>query len=172
MALPADVNYSDKNVRVFTRGLRATVKALEEAGADAQDMKEVFASAGRVVLRKVHYPIRTSRLQASVRLGTYKNKATIKAGRKAVPYAARIEYGAYLTLKDGSKSRIQGHLVLREAVRRGKHEALTTIQHGVEKLCRQHNVPCQVKLTRYVVTRIGKNGMPNAAYSSDSQYTS
>ena len=172
MALPADVDYSDKNVRVFTRGLRQTCKALEEAGVDAQDMKSVFASAGRVVMRHVHYPIKTGRLQQSVRLGVYKNKATVKAGRKAVPYAARIEYGAYLNLKDGGRSRIEGHLVLREAVRRGRHEALTTIQSGLAKLCKDNNVPCQVKLTGYVVTRMGKNGKPNAAYSSDSKYTS
>lgn len=157
---------------MFTRGLRKTCAALEEAGVDAQDMREVFASAGRVVMKHIHYPVKTGALQRSERLGVYKNKATIKAGRKAVPYAARIEYGAYLHLKNGGISRIEGHLVLREAVRRGRHEALTTIQHGLAKLCRQHNVPCQVELTGYIVTRMGKNGMKNRAYSSDSQYLS
>jgi hypothetical protein len=168
MALPDDVDYSDKNVRVFTRGLRTTVAALEAAGADAQDMKEVFRKAANVVYHRVQPPVLTGRLKKSMRVGVLKNKATIKLGGAKVPYAARIEYGVNLHHKTSSKTtKIPGHFFLREAVRQGRHQALTTIVEGLTELFHKHGLgDPPVKITGYIVKSNSK------AYSTDSKYLS
>lgn len=182
MALPDDVDYSDKNVRVYTRGLRTTVAALEAAGVDAQDMKDVFRKAANVVYHRIQPPVLTGRLKKSMRVGVLKNKATIKLGGVKVPYAARIEYGAALNSsgkrafsgsgKDRTQTshiarRIEGHFFVREGVRQARHEALNTIVDGLTDLFHKHNLgDPPIKITGYVVKSNSR------AYSTDSKYLS
>jgi hypothetical protein len=184
MALPDDVDYSDKNVRVYTRGLRATVTALEAAGVDAQDMKNVFRQAGNIAQRKTEQliPVRTGKLRSTVRMAILKNKASIRVGRATVPYAARIEFGAALTsqgkrayeglgknrVKTGDITRrIPGHFFLREAIRQSRHQALTTIVKGLTDLFHKHNLgDPPITISGYIVRSNSK------AYSTDSKYLS
>ena len=180
MALPADVDYSDKNVRVYTRGLRATVTALEAAGVDAQDMKTVFRQAGEISLRRTEQliPVRSGKLRSTVRMSILKNKASIRIGRSTVPYAARIEFGANLTkagtiAKKGKEimgetaRKIPGHFFLREAIRQTRHQALTTIVKGLTDLFHKHNLgDPPITISGYIVRSNSK------AYSKDSKYLS
>lgn len=184
MGLPRDVDYSDKNVRVYTRGLRQTVAALEAAGVDAQDMKAVFRKATSIAEKRIAsgIPVRTGRLKASMRPSISRNRATIKLGRASVPYAARLEYGAALTSKGtraftGSgkdrvqsgdiKTRIPGHFFVREGIRKARHQVLTTIVDGLTDLFHKHNLgDPPIKITGYIVKSNSK------AYSTDSKYLS
>lgn len=180
MALPDDVDYSDKNVRVFTRGLRATVTALEQAGVDAQDMKAVFRKATSIAEARISsgIPVRTGRLKASMRPSISRNRATIKLGRASVPYAARLEYGANLTSKGTlakkgnevfgeTKTKIPGHFFVREGIRKARHQVLTTIVDGLTDLFHKHNLgDPPIKITGYIVKSNSK------AYSTDSKYLS
>lgn len=180
MALPNDVDYSDRNVRVFTRGLRATVTALEQAGVDAQDMKAVFRKATSIAEARIRsgIPVRTGRLRNSMRPGISRNRATIKLGRVSVPYAARLEYGANLTSKGTlakkgnetfgeTKTKIPGHFFVREGIRKARHQVLTTIVDGLTDLFHKHNLgDPPIKITGYIVKS------NSAAYSEQSKYLS
>ncbi len=141
MAPSGDVNYSDGNVRVFTRGIKDTVKALEAAGTDVQDIKEAMKRVGRIVERDVHAPVgATGKLQASVRLSATKNASKIRAGGVRVPYAARIEYGVYLHLKNGGTSRQPGRFFFREAIRRKRGAVIDQLKLELSKLMAKHDL--------------------------------
>ena len=136
-----DVNYSDGNVRVFTRGIRQTVKALEAAGTDIQDIKDAMRRVGKIVEKDVHAPVgATGKLRDSVRLSATKSASKIRAGGVKVPYAARIEYGVYLHLKEGGTKRIAGHFFFREAIRRKRGEVIDQLKQELSKLMAKHDL--------------------------------
>lgn len=80
----------------YVTGLRETVKALEQLGADVGDLKEVMgaiAEFGADIAESKAPRGRTGRLRASIRGNRAKGKAVILAGRAAVKYAGPINYG-------------------------------------------------------------------------------
>lgn len=80
---------------VQVQGLNETVRALQRAGADVADLKEVFAGIAAEAARIAasFAPVRTGRLRATIRGNRAKNKAVVMAGRARVPYAGAINYG-------------------------------------------------------------------------------
>lgn len=163
-----DVDFSNPNVKVFTRGLKQTVKALEAAGVDAQDMKSVFERAGQVVYRAVEPPVKSGKLAASIRVTKAKNKAAIKAGGARVPYAARVHFGDATVLENGkrvavkrgvhtkadfSKSGIRhkGNPFFLRAVKEKRQEVLTIIIDGLTDLFKKHDLgDPPIRVTSYV----------------------
>lgn len=82
---------ADGAVRVEgARELRRTLKA---AGQDVQDLKDAHAGAGSIVIGAARPPHRSGRLAASQRAGATATAATVRAGRKSVPYAQVIHWG-------------------------------------------------------------------------------
>ncbi|HSX66673.1 hypothetical protein [Nocardioides sp.] len=80
----------------YVTGLRETVKALENLGAEVADLKEVMgtiATYGAEIASSKAPRGRTGRLKASIRGNKAKGKALITAGRANVPYAGPINYG-------------------------------------------------------------------------------
>lgn len=148
MPIP-DLVYSDPNLRVYVRGLRETVKALEQAGADAQDLKDVFIKAGNIVLRATKVPQRTGKLAASLRITKAKNRAGIKAGGARVPYATAISFGRYFPT---TGTRTKGTFFFKEAIRNKRGQVLQTIVGGLEKLFKKHNLgDPPIQITSYTV---------------------
>lgn len=83
-------------VSVAVEGLRDMIRTLERAGAELDDLKDIFAEIARVAseLAAAQLPHRSGRLAASVRGNRAKNKAVTTIGRKAsTPYAGPIIYG-------------------------------------------------------------------------------
>lgn len=84
-------------------GLRETLRDLQRLGVSADDLKDAFGEiaedvadeSGRRVIR------RTGTLAGTIRPGRSKNKAIVRAGSAAVPYAGVINYArpgdAFLT---------------------------------------------------------------------------
>lgn len=77
-------------------GLRETTRALEKAGIEVDDLKDVMATiateAAETMARFV--PVGpTGRLRASVRGNRAKGKAVVAIGGARVPYAGAINYG-------------------------------------------------------------------------------
>ena len=76
-------------------GFNKTVRALNRAGAETQDMKDLMHSLGSLVVKTARplTPHKTGRLSGSIRAGRGKTKAVVTAGRKSIPYAGVIHYG-------------------------------------------------------------------------------
>lgn len=74
------------------RRLRATLKA---AGDDLSDLKAAHTEAAQIAARvgQSAAPRRSGRLAGSVRGSGSKTAATIRAGKKALPYANPIHWG-------------------------------------------------------------------------------
>jgi hypothetical protein len=82
-------------VAVHIQGLRDITRAMEKAGVEVEELKEVMggvaAEAAQTMQRYV--PTRTGALRASVRGNKAKGKAVVTAGKARVPYAGPIQYG-------------------------------------------------------------------------------
>lgn len=91
MALDGEFGSGSGRVRVG--GLAKTVRALERAGADAQDMKALMHKLGMLVVNAAQPPSASGRLAATVRAGRGKTKAVVRAGGARAPYAGVIHYG-------------------------------------------------------------------------------
>jgi hypothetical protein len=80
---------------VTIEGLNKTVRTLEKAGVEIQDLKAAFKKVSDLVTgeAKARVPVKTGKLQASIRSGNSKNKAVVRAGSARVPYAGPINYG-------------------------------------------------------------------------------
>lgn len=76
-------------------GLRETVRALERFGVDVEDLRAAFGqiSAEIVAEASAQVPTRSGALGGSIRPARTKNKAVVRAGAGAVPYAGVINYG-------------------------------------------------------------------------------
>lgn len=81
---------------VYVQGLREITRAMEKAGVELEDLKDVMggiaAEAARVMAPFVPTGP-TGRLRASVRGNRAKGKAVVTIGTARVPYAKPIQYG-------------------------------------------------------------------------------
>lgn len=77
-------------------GLRETVRSLERAGVEVNDLKDAFAKIGQLVTTRATHavPRRSGALAASIRPSRTKNKSVVRAGSARVPYAGINNYGA------------------------------------------------------------------------------
>lgn len=80
---------------VHIQGLREMTRAMEKAGVDVGDLKEVMGGiadeASRTMQRFV--PVRKGNLRGSIRGNKAKGKAIVTAGKAKVQYAGPIQYG-------------------------------------------------------------------------------
>lgn len=78
-------------------GLARAIRAAEQAGADAENMRDLMHSIGEIVAARGRAlaPARTGRLRAAIRAGRGKTKAVVRAGyeSKRLPYAGVVHYG-------------------------------------------------------------------------------
>lgn len=81
--------------QVRAQGLRKALRALEAAGADAQDMRNLMHNLGEIVAQRGRQlsPVVSGRLRGSIRAGRGKTKAVVRMGGAAVPYAPVVHYG-------------------------------------------------------------------------------
>lgn len=85
-------------VGVRVRGLGKAIRALEKAGADSEQMRDLMHEIGEIVAVRARQlaPVgKSRRLKASIRAGRGKTKAVVRAGyeRKSMPYAGVVHYG-------------------------------------------------------------------------------
>lgn len=74
---------------VFISGLRETTRAMEKAGVDLDDLKDVMGSIAdeAATTMRGFIPTRTGALAGSARGNRAKNNATVTVGTKRVNYA-------------------------------------------------------------------------------------
>lgn len=80
---------------VHIEGLRETTRALERAGVQINDLKDVMGGIAAEATRVMQgfIPSVSGALRASARGNRAKGKAVVTIGRATVPYAAPINYG-------------------------------------------------------------------------------
>lgn len=76
-------------------GLNRLVRSLQAAGVEIGDLKAAFSriSTQAADLAARYAPRNSGKLRASIRGDKAKNKATVRAGGRKVPYAGAINYG-------------------------------------------------------------------------------
>ena len=76
-------------------GVRQVIRALEQIGLEAEDLKAAFSHIAAEGARAIQgfTPVKSGRLRGDVRGNRAKSKAVVAAGRAAVPYAGPINYG-------------------------------------------------------------------------------
>lgn len=84
-----------ERVGVSVVGLSRLRRDLKRAGSDMADLKGANAAAAQLVATAAaaRAPRRTGALAASVRGSKAASRASVSAGRAAVPYAGPIHYG-------------------------------------------------------------------------------
>lgn len=84
-------------VQIRVRGLSESLRALNRAGAAAEDMRELMHSTGEIVAAEARSraPMgETGKLRSSIKAGRGKTKAVVRAGSaRRVPYAGVTHYG-------------------------------------------------------------------------------
>lgn len=80
--------------QVRITGLRETVRALENFGISTDDLRDAFGQiTGRVITRANQIvPVLSGDLQRTIRPARTKNKAAVRAGSAAAPYAGIIHW--------------------------------------------------------------------------------
>lgn len=128
-----DFEIANGDVRLRVSGLRRTVRDLERAGADTQDMRQLIHSVGMVVVRAASAPVRSGKLDATIRAGRGKTKAVVRAGGARAPYAGVIHYG-------WPARGIQAQPFLLDALQAQRAAVLQTIDQGIEEILRKNNL--------------------------------
>lgn len=80
---------------VYIDGLRETTRALEAAGVEVDELKDVMATVAAEAADTMRgfVPTRSGRLRDSVRGNRAKGAAIVSVGGARVPYASPIQYG-------------------------------------------------------------------------------
>ncbi len=129
----ADYEFTQGDVRVSITGLNAALRALSQAGADAQSMKDLMHSVGMVVVNGANPPALTGRLSASVRAGRGKTKAVVRAGGARIPYAGVIHYG-------WPARNIAPNPFLSNALAAKRPEAFSVFEEGIQELLKKNGL--------------------------------
>lgn len=136
MASQGDIRLQMQGMRIEVKGLSDTLKALDMAGADAQDMRDLMHSTGEIIASAARplAPVKSGSLVSSLRAGRGKTKAVIRAGTKVrTPYAGVVHYG---NPHRGSSA----SMFLVRAFDQKRDEALSHIEQGLKELLRKNRL--------------------------------
>lgn len=123
-------------MRVEVTGLTATLRALNAAGAAAEDMKDLMHSTGEIVASAARDRVQvgTGALRDSIRAGRGKTKAVVRAGTsRRTPYAGVQHYG-------WPARNIEGSMYMVRALNESQSRALTHIEQGLQDLLRKQGL--------------------------------
>jgi hypothetical protein len=121
------------DVRLRVSGLRTTVRDLERAGADTQDMRQLIHTVGMIVVRAATAPVRSGKLEGTIRAGRGKTKAVVRAGGARAPYAGVIHYG-------WPARGIQAQPFLVDALQAQRNNVLQALETGIDEILRKNNL--------------------------------
>lgn len=128
-----DFEVANGDARLRVRGLSKTLRALSEAGADAEDMKSLMHRIGTLVVRAATPPVLTGRLASTMRAGKGKTKAVVRAGGARAPYAGVVHYGWPAKNKPPNE-------FMTEALNRRKGAVLSELNEGLGDILTKNNL--------------------------------
>jgi len=116
-------------------GLTKAVRALEKAGTDAGELKDLMHSLGEIVVKEARgrVPSESGALLASIRAGRGKTKSVVRAGGARVPYAGVIHYG-------WPAHNIKPSNYLTDALNAKRGEVLNRLDEGISELLRKNHL--------------------------------
>lgn len=122
-------------VRVRVEGLRTTVRALDKAGADATEMRDLMHQLGQIVVSaaRPRAPHLSGTLATTIRAGRGKTKAVVRAGGARAPYAGVTHYG-------WPARSIPAQPFLSDALATQRAAVLRQLDKGLADLLRKHNL--------------------------------
>ncbi|WEV67969.1 HK97 gp10 family phage protein [Bifidobacterium sp. ESL0769] len=121
-----------KRSLIEIKGASQLARTLRKAGADAKDLKDVNRKAADVVVpvAKGGVPVRSHRLENSIRSGATQKAGVIRAGRKSVPYAGPIHWG-------WPGHHIKPHTFLTDAAKSTEPEWTELYEQEIKKIIEQ-----------------------------------
>lgn len=128
-----DGEYGTANGRVSVKGLSKSVRALEQAGADTQDMRTLMHELGMLVVKAADPPVVSGALAGTIRAGRGKTKAVVRAGGRSAPYAAVVHYGWPARNRPAND-------FLRQALNSERGDILRALDAGLEDILRKNNL--------------------------------
>lgn len=127
------VEWGSGDVRVRVEGLGRTLRALSQAGADAEDMKTVMHDIGTMIVRGANSPVLTGRLGGSMRAGRAKSRAVVRAGGARIPYAGPIHFG-------WPAHNIRPNPFLTDSLAKHQGQAVDMLDAGLAGILRKHQL--------------------------------
>lgn len=115
---------------VRVTGIRENVRALRKAGVEADDMKNVMHEVGNIVVRAAQPPVRTGKLKNSIRSARQQNRAVVRVGNAAVPYAGPIHWG-------WASRNIKPQPFIPEAISEEWNTIYTALEAGLEEVIKR-----------------------------------
>ncbi|MST49496.1 hypothetical protein [Mobiluncus porci] len=95
-------------------------------------MPNLMHDIGMIAVNAARPPVKTGRLEASMRAGRGKTKAVVRAGRAKVPYAPMIHYG-------WPKRGIKARPYLTEAIRAQEPAIIARLEQGIHEIVEGHS---------------------------------
>ena len=133
MAAAQDLDLTNGDVRVVTKGLGKTLRAMEKAGADSTDMKELMFQLGNLVVKAASPPVLTGKMVGTIRAGRGKTKAVVRAGGARAPYAPITHYG-------WPARNIAPNPFLLKALQSERNDILTQLDQGIDDILRKNDL--------------------------------
>lgn len=128
-----EIDFTNGDFRVVTKGLGKTLRAMEKAGADSQDMKELMFQLGTLVVRAADPPVLTGRMAGTIRAGKGKTKAVVRAGGARAPYAPVTHYG-------WPARNIKPQPFLLQALQSERSDILSQLDQGIDDILRKNDL--------------------------------
>lgn len=119
--------------RVHVEGLRKAIRALDQAGVDAGDMRDLMHDLGMLVVNAATPPRDSGALASTIRAGRGKTKAVVRAGGARAPYAGVIHYG-------WPARGISPQPFLRDALMRKRIDVFNALDQGVSQILKSNNL--------------------------------
>lgn len=121
-----------KRSAIEVKGSAQLARTLRKAGADMKDLRAVNrkAAASIIPTARAETPIRSGRLQQSVRAGATQKAGVLRAGKASVPYAGPIHWG-------WRDHHIQPHPFLVDAARQTEPTWVGIYESEIKKLLEQ-----------------------------------
>jgi hypothetical protein len=96
-------------------------------------MRQLIHTVGMVVVRAASAPVRSGKLEGTIRAGRGKTKAVVRAGGARAPYAGVIHYG-------WPARGIAAQPFLVDALQAQRNNVLSTLDTGIEEILRKNNL--------------------------------
>ncbi|MBS6102599.1 MAG: hypothetical protein KH751_08315 [Actinomyces sp.] len=125
------------DVRVRVKGLKDASRALQAAGSDMEDMRDLMHELGMIVVSRarVLVPYKSGKLQKSIRAGRGKTKAVVRAGynSRRLAYAGVQHWG-------WPARNIRQTLFLRRADQEQRAQVLTRFDEGLDQILKENGL--------------------------------
>ncbi len=135
------IDFNGDGVTIQVDGLRRTLRALQSAGVDAEDVKALMHDIGETVAdaQRALAPVggegdrHPGKLRDSIRAGTGKTKAVVRVGGARVPYAGVQEYG-------WPAHNIRAHYFMKRGLEQSRQRIFEQLDEGIAELLRRHRL--------------------------------